>query len=366
MRIAIIGTRGVPARYGGFETCAEELGKRLVQNQHTVDVFCRSQYYEKRPRQYLGMRLIYLPSLSLKSLETLSHGFLSLLDASTKSYDIVLVFNPANGPLLLLPRLIGQKTVLNVDGLEWERKKWSRLGKIYHKLGARMATKLADVLVADSLEMQKYYLKKFNKETEFIPYGADLQSSQDKSILSRYGLDPGEYFLQVTRFEPENNPLLPIQALDHLRTDKKLVLVGGVKYPSPYSKRIFSTQDKRIRFAGFIYDQTVLRELLANCLAYIHGNEAGGTNPALLQAMASGCFVIARDVVFNREVLQDAGLYFNQDAKDLAAKMQWAIENADRLSPFKQKAKAIIASKYNWDDVARSYIRVFYRLRSHS
>lgn len=365
MRIAIIGTRGVPAQYGGFETCAEELGQRLVRNGHSVDVFCRSSYFQEKPDRYAGMRLVYLPSLNLKSLDTLSHSFLSLIVASRKPYDIILVFNPGNGLFLWLPKLFGKKTVLNVDGLEWEREKWNKAGRLYHKLAARAATKLADVLVADSLAMQRYYSERFKKETEFIPYGAELESSRDSALLRRYGLGPGDYFLQITRFEPENNPWLSVRALELTKTDKKLVLVGGVKYPSSYSGRIFAARNKGICLTGFIYNRDVLRELRVHCLAYIHGNEAGGTNPALLQAMASGCFVIARDVVFNREVLEDAGIYFARNPEDLAAKMRWVIENAESLNPFKEKARTIIASRYDWDDVARSYERIFSKLRRH-
>ncbi|MDH7514146.1 MAG: DUF1972 domain-containing protein [Clostridiales bacterium] len=366
MRIAIIGTRGVPAQYGGFETCAEELGRRLVLNGHSVDVFCRSSYFQKKVDWYEGMKLVYLPSLSLKSLDTLSHSLLSLLVASRKHYDIILVFNPGNGFFLWLPKLFGQKTVLNVDGLEWTREKWGRAGRLYHRLAARAATKLADVLVADSRLIQRYYLEEFKKETEFISYGAELESGRDRSVLTKYGLEPGEYFLQVTRFEPENNPLLSVRAFERLKTDKKLVLVGGVKYPSRYSREIQAATDERICLTGFIYNREVLRELRAHCLAYIHGNEAGGTNPALLQAMASGCFVIARDVVFNREVLEDAGIYFARDPEDLAAKMRWAIENAANLDRFREKARAITASRYDWDDVTRSYERIFSGLARHS
>ncbi len=366
MRIAIIGTRGVPAQYGGFETCAEELGRRLVRNGHSVDVFCRSSYFQEKLGQHEGMKLVYLPSLSLKSLDTLSHSLLSLLVASRKPYDIILVFNPGNGLFLWLPKLFGQKTVLNVDGLEWKREKWSRTGRFYHKLAARAATKLADVLVADSRAIAKCYAEEFKKETEFISYGAELESGRDRSVLRKHGLEPGEYFLQVTRFEPENNPLLSVRAFEHLKTDKKLVLVGGVKYPSRYSREISEATDGRICLTGFIYDRDILRELRAHCLAYVHGNEAGGTNPALLQAMASGCFVIARDVVFNREVLEDAGIYFARNPEDLAAKMRWAIENAASLDRFREKASAIISSRYNWDDVARSYEKVFSGLARHS
>jgi glycosyltransferase involved in cell wall biosynthesis len=366
MKIAVLGTRGVPARYGGFETCAEELGRRFVRDGHEVDVFCRAGYYQEKTRHYLGMRLIYAPYLKSKSLETLSHTFFSLLGAAGRRYDVIFIFNPGNGLFLWLPKLRGQKTVLNIDGLEWERNKWTTFGRTFHKLSARLATRFADVLVADSREIQKYYSREFKKETAYISYGAEVESSRNHRLLKRHGLETGGYFLQVTRFEPENNPWLTIQAFRRLTTNKKLVLVGGVKYSSPYSQKIAAARDSRILFPGFVYDPPFLRELRANCFAYIHGNEVGGTNPALLQAMASGCFVIARDVAFNREVLQDAGIYFGKDVPDLAARMQWALNNADNLSAFQREARLIIASQYNWDDSARSYERIFRSLTGRS
>jgi len=362
MKIAIIGTRGVPARYGGFETCAEELGRRFAGDGHAVDVFCRAGYYGQKIKQYLGMNLLYLPYLRFKSLDTLSHSLVSLLCALTKGYDVLVVFNPGNGPFLILPKAFGLRTVLNVDGLEWEREKWNRLGKSYHRWAARVAARLADILVADSVEIQRYYLEKWQRRTEYISYGAHWESSQEPSLLEQFGLAPNEYFLQITRFEPENNPLLSVQAMQRLRTEKKLVLVGGARYASAYAKRIAAQRSDRVRLLGFIYDSGILRELRTNCLAYIHGNEVGGTNPALLQAMASGRLVIARDTVFNREVLGEAGLYFSRADQDLASRMEWIIHHQGELGPYQTKAKEIIAQKYQWEAAARSYERLFRRL----
>lgn len=362
MRIAIIGTRGVPARYGGFETCAEELGKRLVTRGHEVYVYCRHGYYQQKLPRYEGINLIYTSGIERRSLDTLSYTLLSLLHASRCSYDILLIFNVANGPLLLWPRLWRKKVIVNVDGLEWEREKWNIWGKLYYRLAARITTLLANALVADSRAIQNYYSKIWKKETVYIPYGASIEKSSNPQLLQRFGLKPREYFLQITRFEPENNPLLTVRAFEKLETEKKLVLVGGAKYPSSYFRRLLSTQDKRIIFPGFIYDKNLIRELLTNCLAYIHGNEAGGTNPALLQAMGCGALVIARDVVFNREVLRQAGLYYKKDIGDLMGKMRWVLENESHLDPFRERAQEIIASDYQWDKVVDAYEELFFQI----
>ena len=362
MKIAILGIRGVPARYGGFETCAEELGKRLANKGYEVWVYCRSSYYKEKLKNYLGIKLIYLPSIEIKFLETLSHTFLSLVHALFRKYDILVVFNNANSPLLIFHSLIGKKIILNVDGLEWKREKWGFLGKKYYKFAEWLSTKLSIELIADSKEIKKYYKEKYKKNVNYIPYGADLKFSENKSILKKFDLEPGEYFLQITRFEPENNPLFTVRAFEMLNTNKKLVMVGGVKYKSKYSEEIYSTQDKRIKFLGFVYDRDILRELLCNCYAYIHGNEVGGTNPALLEAMASGCFVICRNVPFNREVLQDAGIYFEKDVRDLREKLRWSLVNSEKIKKLGEEARKIIKKNHDWDFILEQYEKLFKKL----
>ncbi|MBD3414373.1 MAG: DUF1972 domain-containing protein [Candidatus Aminicenantes bacterium] len=359
MRIALTGTRGIPARYGGFETCAQELSVRLAKKGHDVWVYNRSGYYKQKPKEYQGVKLIYVPECKIKVLDTLSHTFLSLVHALWKQYDVILVLNNANSPLMILPKLWGKNAVLHIDGLEWQRGKWLGLGRIYFKFVEWLSMRLGIELITDSRCLQRYYQNKYKKKVHFIPYGAALQKSHQPEILSRYGLKPREYFLQVTRFEPENNPLLSMKAFLELDTDKKLVLVGGVRYSTDYAAEIFSIQDKRIKRPGFIYDPVVLRELLSNCYAYIHGNEVGGTNPGLLQAMGSGCFVICRDVPFNREVLQDAGIYFEKDVESLKEKISWALAHESQTQKFGEAAKQIINDHYDWDLVVEKYLQIF-------
>ena len=182
MRIALIGTRGVPGRYGGFETCAEELGKRLVQRGHEVTVYCRPSYYEEKLDEFLGMKLVYLREIRLKSFETLYHTFVSLLHALRQKFDILLVFNAANSPALILPKLFRKKVLLHMDGLEWKRGKWSALGKKYYKFAEWLATKLRVELIADSKEIQNYYKAQYGKETHYLSYGAVQKYSQDSSL----------------------------------------------------------------------------------------------------------------------------------------------------------------------------------------
>jgi glycosyltransferase involved in cell wall biosynthesis len=359
MKIALIGTRGIPAHYGGFETCAEELSKRLVEKGHEVWVYGRSGYYKKKLKEYEGIKLVYFPEIKIKTLDTLSHTFLSFVHSLPKKYDIILVFNYANSPILIFPKLLRKNVILHMDGLEWSREKWKGLGKKYLKFAEWLATRLSIDLISDSQGIRSYYKDKYGKNSHFIPYGAESQSSREKHLLERYNLKPQEYFLQITRFEPENNPLLSIRAFQRIETNKQLVLVGGVQYKTPYSEEIFSVKDPRINLLGFIYDKRIIRELLCNCYAYIHGNEVGGTNPALLEAMGSGCFVIARDVPFNREVLQNAGIYFQKNSDDVLEKMSWALQRPEETRKKGEEGRSIIRDRYRWDMVVDRYEKLF-------
>jgi glycosyltransferase involved in cell wall biosynthesis len=364
MKIALIGTRGIPANYGGFETCVEELGKRLVKRGHEVTVYCRESYYKEKFRCFLGMKLVYLPNLKKKSLDTLSHTFLSVLHAVHQPYDVLMVFNAANSPALLLPRLLGKRIAINTDGLEWKRGKWGPVARTYYKMSEWLSTKLANRIVADSRGIQDYYRETYCAESSYIAYGAQISKSRKPELISSLGLEPGEYFLQITRFEPENNPLLTVQAYKKLKTDKKLVLVGGVPYESEYSRRIIVDSNEQVILPGFVYDKELLNELWCNCYAYIHGNEVGGTNPALLQTMGSGCFTIAVDVSFSHDVLQDGGIYYKKDVNDLASQMNWALTNPGELKGFKERAADRIIKYYNWDHVTDGYEQLFYELMS--
>lgn len=364
MKIALIGTRGVPANYGGFETFYEELGKRLVERGHDVTVYCRDSYYPEKLNLYLGMKLVYLPNLKKKSLDTLSHTFFSILHAIRQPYDVYMVCNAANSPVLVIPRLLGKRIAINTDGLEWKRGKWGKIARFYYKLSERISTLLAQRVVADSRGIQDYYAEEYKTTTTFIPYGAYLSESSNAELLQKFGLKPGEYFLQITRFEPENNPLLTIQAYKQLDTNKKLVIIGGVPYESEYSRKIAAEAagHPNIILPGSIYDKELLNEIWCNSFAYIHGNEVGGTNPALLQTMASGCFTIAIDVSFSRDVLADSGIFFRRNVQSLAEQMKWTLEHEKELKPYKIKAVDRIKLHYSWEKVTDDYERMFYEM----
>lgn len=363
MRIAFIGTRGVPARYGGFETCAEELGRRLAARGHDVCVYCRREPKKPRLASYLGMKLVHLPVIRLRSLETLSHVTLALLHALfARRNDVILVFNYASSPLLALPAWLGRRIVLHMDGIEWARQKWVGLGHRYFALAERLAVRLPIPLISDARAIQDYYRERHGRETVFLSYGAPRLESRAPELLARYGLKSRGYFLQMARFEPENNVHLSLRAFEGLDADLGLVLIGGSTYRSAYVEALRKTRDPRVLFLGFCYDPDVLRELLCHSYAYIHGNEAGGTNPGLLQAMAAGSFILARDVVYNREVAGDKARYFGKTREALRAEMRWAMENPGRLDAGREASRRIISERYDWDRVADGYEDLFRKL----
>ncbi len=362
LKIALIGTRGVPARYGGFETCVEEVGKRLTQKGHQVTVYCRSSYYSHRLERYLGMKLVYHPSLRKKSLDTLSHIIFSVLHAVRQNFDICMIFNAANSPFLLPLKILKKTIAINPDGLEWKRAKWNTVGKTYARLAEKISCMIADRIVADSRGIQDYYFRKYGIKSSYIAYGAYLFDCHTTKYLEKMGLQKGEYFLQITRFEPENHPLLTAKAFAGLQTNKKLVIVGGSPYSSSYVRKLLKYESDNILFPGFIYDQKVLEELWCNCYAYIHGNSVGGTNPTLLQAMGAGCFVIAYDISFNREVLGNYGIYYQNSTESLVRKMKWALENKLLLKNYGEKARQHVAMNYTWDIIANRYEKLFLEL----
>lgn len=363
MKIAIVGTRGIPAKYGGFETCAEELGVRLVKKGHRVAVSCRRYLYPERKAFYKGVVLCYPPSIPGKATDTFSHSFFSIIRLLCWAPDVILVFNSANSPLVLLPKIFGKKIVINVDGLEWKRAKWGRAAKLYYKFAEFFSSLAADAVISDAAAIKDYYMKKYRRETVYIPYGAYLSESKNPGVTEEYGLDKGGYFFIGSRLEPENHQDIAVKAFKEVKTDKLLVIAGGANWNSPYVRGLQKEHDRRILLLGPVYKPGHIEELHLNAFAYIHGNEVGGTNPALLKAMGSGNCICALDVPFNREVLGDAGLYF-KDASELKERIEYLLSNPAFVGALREKAKERARQLYRWDKVVDDYERLFLKLHN--
>jgi glycosyltransferase involved in cell wall biosynthesis len=362
MKVALVGTRGVPANYGGFETCAEELARGLVVRGHDVTVYCRPGNAPGDPATFEGARLVYLPYIDRKSLGTLSHTFRSLVHAVREDFDVLMVFNAGNAPLCVLPRLLRQRVVINVDGLEWRRAKWGRAAKLYYQFGEWAATKLADRIISDSRVIQSYYLDRFRTSSTYIAYGAHIEGSLRPEILDEYGLEPDGYFFMGSRLEPENHADLVVEAFEHVRTDKLLAIAGSANWDSPFIRRLKARAGSRVRLLGGVYAPGHMRELHANCYAYVHAAEVGGTNPALVKAMGYANCVLSVNIPFNAETVADAGLMFEMDPVDLARKMQLLVDDPSLVEHYRERAPLRVKDAYQWPVVVDDYESVFERV----
>jgi glycosyltransferase involved in cell wall biosynthesis len=358
MRMAILGTRGIPARYGGFETFAEELSTRLAERGHQVSVYCRERH---QAPSFRGVQLRYLPSIRHKYLDTLAHTFFSTLHLLRHRADVALYCNGANAVFTALPRLFGIPVALNVDGLERKRKKWNRLARGWYHLSEWLATFCPTAVVTDARSIQAYYLERYGKQTVFIPYGAELGKTEGCATLSRLGLERGRYFLYVSRMEPENNPLAVRQAFEKVRTDMRLALIGDAPYAADYIRRVKETMDPRVVIPGAIYGEGY-RELGSHCFAYVHATEVGGTHPALIEAMGRGALVLYLNTKENAEVAEGAGIPYGND---LSQKMELALAmSEEQRNELRARAALRVRERYSWEAVTDAYERLLAGLRS--
>lgn len=369
MRIAMIGTRGVPARYGGFETAIEEIGRRIAAGGDEVVVYCRGA--ESADPTYLGMHLRHLPAVQSKAVETLSHTFLSVLDTvfRRKTVDVAFVFNAANAIFVPLLRLRGIPTAVHVDGLEWKRAKWGAGGRRYYRLAEALSVRWADALIADADGIAEYYRDEFGAPTELIAYGAPILTGSPSDLLRQHTpFEPRGYHLVVARFEPENHVLEIVRGYTASAATLPLVIVGSAPYSDTYTAQIeqAAASDPRIHMLGGVWDQDLLDQLYANAACYLHGHSVGGTNPSLLRAMGAGASVAAFDVSFNRGVLGPDGRYF-AGADDLPAVVVGVeTELIDRRAEFDARVDAVrhrAEVNYDWDEVALAYRDLADRLR---
>ncbi len=357
MRIALVGTRGIPARYGGFETFAEELSQRLVKRGHEVRVYTRQPFHSPT---YLGVDVCVLPAPRHKYLETIVHTFVSTLHLAFFPMNAALYCNAANAIFTWIPRVLGMPVALNVDGLERKRKKWNVLAKAWYQMSERLSTIFPTEIITDAVAIQDYYRERYHAASTMIPYGAEPEPVSTRAALDQLGLEPRQYFLFVSRMEPENNGLLVRQCFETLDTPMKLALVGDAPYAHEYLRRVRDTQDPRVVLPGAVFNPGY-SELQSHCYAYIQATEVGGTHPALIEAMGRGALVLYMDNPENREVCGEAGLPFTHDT--LTEVMQVAVDMpADKRADFGQRAIARVKERYSWDAVTDAYEQLLQRL----
>ena len=359
MRIALLGTRGIPANYGGFETFAEELSTRLCARGHHVTVYCREKYGSKI---YRGVNLQYLPTIRNKYLDTLAHTFLSTLHLLFHPVNAVLYCNAANAIFIALPRSWGMPVALNVDGIERKRKKWNWFAKTWYRMSEYLATILPDRMISDAEVIERYYRERYNKQSTFIPYGAETEKVSTDKAVRRLRLEPGNYFLYVSRMEPENHALEVRRAFENVATPMKLALIGDAPHAAEYIRQVRDTKDPRIVMPGGVYG-VGYHELGSHCFAYIHATEVGGTHPALIEAMGKGALVLYRNTPENAEVCADAGLPFENEA-GLVARIKEVLTMPERTrNEYRGRAAERVRQRYDWDVVTRQYERLFEEMR---
>jgi len=368
LHIAFLGTRGVPANYSGFETFVEELGARLVERGHRVTVFNRFPFVTLREKEYRGMRIIRLRTIQRKSLDTLAHTFLSCLLLPLVRPDVVYICGVGNAIFCGMVRLLGIPVVINVDGEDWARKKWSGFAVKWLKASEAWACRLASVVIADAKVIQERYRRIYRRETLLIPYGANVRLEQEGvATLEKFGLTPRGYVLFVGRLVPENRAELLIEAFRAVpRTaGVKLAIVGDAPYSDEYKKELVALADDRVVFTGYAFKEAY-RELSRHCLFYVLASGVEGTRPVLLDQMGFGNCVVVRDSAANSDVVGEAGIKF-EDAREkesLGEKMNYLIEHPEVIEEYRGKAVTRVKEAYGWEKITDEYVEMFRRLVS--
>ncbi|MDE2850439.1 MAG: glycosyltransferase [Acidobacteriota bacterium] len=363
-RILMLGSRGIPANYSGYETMIEALAPRLAERGWRVTVYCRSHYVDRRLSSHRGVELVVLPTLRTKYGDTPVHTLLSCLHATlfARGARAALVVNGANALFLplLWPRRI--RTGLHVDGIEKRRAKWGWPGRLVYAVSERLACLLPGVTVTDAEVIAAHYRARYRRDSTMIRYGVEPEPLPGHPILEELGLEPRRYFLYVSRFEPENNPHRVVAAYRRVGGDLPLVMVGDAPYASDFIAGMKRSADPRVRFLGTVFGEGY-RGLLSSALATVHATEVGGTHPALVEAMGYGNCVLVNDEPANRETAGDAGVYFEvEDEASLVAAFEFARADRTRARDRGKRAARRAAAEYNWDLVADQYEQLFRRL----
>ena len=369
MKVAILGTRGIPASYSGFETAVEQLAARLTQRGHEVVVYCRPHVVPRELHEYRGARLVHLPTIRNKYLDTFTHTLLSSIHtARTEAPDVALFFIAGNAPMCLVTRSAGIPSVINVDGLDSDRSKRPQLAKAYLRFAERNAPRWADTALTDSHAVAEIFAERYGRRIGVVPYGVEpppVPEHGQGETLARLGLEPREYVLFVGRLEPENNPHVLVDAWASIPSaetgGKKLVIVGGAPYAGEYIKQVRRKGDPRVIFPGYVFGDGYW-ELQRNAYAFCAPTEVGGTHPVILEALAAGNCVIVNDHAPNVETVGDAGLTFSgrEGVPSLAARLREVLADPDLVADYRDRA-CERARGYSWDAVTDQYEQLLER-----
>ncbi len=356
MQINILGTRGVPAAHGGFETFAHELAPYLVEQGHDVLVYCQPD--EGTPRQWVedewnGVKRRHFVPKNGGALGTMEFDLACALDVLKQpGVDLVLGYNTA--VFNIIQRLRGRRVLMNMDGIEWKRAKWSLPARIWFFINEVAGANLCHVPIADHPEISNHVARRCFKKPVMIPYGADAIETADAAHVEKLGLKPDEYLVSIARIEPENSILEMVQAFSALETDKKCVILGKFMEGNDYHASVKAAAGPNVIFPGAIYDKTVVEALRFHCRAYLHGHQVGGTNPSLVEALGAGNAVLAHDNKFNRWTTNSSQFYFEtiEQCKD---QMKSIFDTPSDVSKARESAVQQHHDRFLWKDVLAAY-----------
>ncbi|MDQ3092522.1 MAG: glycosyltransferase [Actinomycetota bacterium] len=360
MKVAILGTRGIPASYSGFETAAEQLASRLSARGHEVVVYCRPHVVDPSLHEHKGARLVHLPTVRNKYLDTFAHTLASSVHAALATKpDVALFFIAGNAPMCRVTRWAGIPTVINVDGLDSDRSKWPPFAKAYLRFAERNAPRWADTALTDSHAVADVFEQRYGQRIGVVPYGVEDPRESPVGTLERLGLEPRRYILFVGRLEPENNPHVLVEAFSRISAtaarDMKLVVVGGAPYADEYIRTVHRRGDPRVLFPGYVFGPGYW-ELQRNAYLFCAPTEVGGTHPVILEAMAAGNCVLVNDHTPNVETVGDAGVTFSgeEGVPSLVAQLERLLADPGTVEALRGRARER-ARRYSWEAVTDQY-----------
>jgi glycosyltransferase involved in cell wall biosynthesis len=363
MKIAILGTRGIPASYSGFETAAEQLASRLSARGHDVVVYCRPHVVDRTLATYRGAQLVHVPTIQNKYLDTFVHTFLSSLHAARVTRpDVALFFIAGNSPLCRITRAASIPALINIDGLDSDRQKWPSLAKAYLRFAESTAPRWADQAITDSHAVADVFERRYGTRIGVVPYGVQDPGHDGRQALDELGLEPRRYILFVGRLEPENNPHLLVEAfsrIDHRRArGMKLAIVGGAPYADDYIREVRRRADPRVVFPGYVFGRRYW-ELQRHAYVFCAPTGVGGTHPVILEAMAAGNCVLVNDHPPNVETVGDAGVYFSGDrgVESLSEQLARLLDDEQLVAGYRERALRR-AQGYSWEAVTDQYERL--------
>ena len=361
IKIGILGSRGIPSSYSGFETSIEETSIRFAKLNYDVTVFCRSSHYKERIKNYKGVKLIYIPSIKTKHLDTITSTFISFIISIFHKFDIIILYGVGNSIFIPLYKLFLIPVISVVDGADWDRKKWNKFAKLFLKFNRNFAVKFSAFYVVDNQLLADNYSKRFKKSAVYIAYGAKTNINPDVNILKKYNLKEKDYIIFVGRFVKEKGIDFLINNFKKIHTDKKLVLIGGNNLDKKYENELKSIADKRIIFPGFIYGNEY-ESLLKFSYFYVSCSYLEGTSPSLLNAMAINGFAVVSDLPENEEVLKGTCATFKTgDNKDFRDTICYYLQHNEIIEKERLKTKDIVHKYYNWDVISQKYINLFHK-----